>query len=123
MPTPLAHVMLRPPTSRMDILTAQEIDSITGKSRLVAKYNTHVDSESAYEILTAKLEEAAAKTEEEEAKRPAAKASAKKEESFLDNPMVRSAGRTAATIITRSLLGALGLGGRTSRKKNSGFFG
>ncbi len=86
------------------------------------KYNTQIDSESAYEILNEKLKEAAAKTEEEEAKRPAAKASAKKEESFLDNPMVRSAG-TAATIITRSLLGALGLGGRTSRKKNSGFFG
>jgi Cu+-exporting ATPase len=29
---------------------------------------------------------------------------------------------TAATIITRSLLGALGLGGRTTRRKKTGWF-
>ncbi len=114
---------LCPPRSRMDILTEAEIDAIVQKASWRLNTTQVVDSESAYEILTAKLEEAAAKTEEEEIKKPAGKTTAKKEESFLDNPMVRSAGRTAATIITRSLLGALGLGGRTSRKKNSGFFG
>jgi hypothetical protein len=116
-PTPLAHVMMAPPKSRMDVLTESEIDSIVSKSRLVSKYNEPMDSQSAYEILNAKLEEAAAKTaaleeeEEEKQEKPA-----KKEVSFFDNPIVRSAGRTAATIITRSLLGALGLGGRTRKK-------
>lgn len=98
----------------MDVLTDSEIDQIVSKSKLASKYNHLVDSQSAYEILHAKLEEAALKTEKEyeEQEKPAAK-----EESFFDNPIVRNAGRTAATIITRSLLGALGLGGR-SRKKN-----
>jgi hypothetical protein len=124
-PTPLAHVMLRPPRSRMDVLSDVEIESITGASKLVAKYNQVVDEQSAYEILNAKIEEAAEKTKQqkeevEEAKEE--KTSAKKEDGFFDNPMVKSVGRTAANIITRSLLGALGLGGRsTSRRRKSLF--
>lgn len=61
-PTPLAHVMLCAPRSRMDVLTDAEIDSLTSKSKLVAKYNQTIDSQSAYEILTAKLQEAADKS-------------------------------------------------------------
>ncbi len=121
-PTPLAHVMLAPPRSRMDVLTTTEIDSIVSKSKLAPKYNREVDSRSAHEILTAKLEEAAEKTEAAKEEKEYAKAAPKekKEESFFDSPMVKSAGRTAATLITRSLLGALGLGGR-SRKSKSWF--
>jgi hypothetical protein len=52
-----------------------------------------------------------------------AQKAAPKEKSILDNPMVRSAGRTAATMITRSLLGVLGLGGTTRRRKKTGWFG
>jgi DNA helicase HerA-like ATPase len=112
-PTPLAHTLLCSPRSRMDVLTDAEINAIVSKSKLVAKYNQPVDSKSAYEILTAKLEEAAEKTQEEEPE----KRTTKKEPGFFDNPIVKQAGRTAASIITRSLLGALGLGGR-SRKKS-----
>ncbi|MBN9298387.1 MAG: DUF853 family protein [Filimonas sp.] len=114
-PTPLAHTMLCSPRSRMDILSESEIDTIVDKSKLATKYNKTVDSQSAYEILTDKLAEAEKKTAEEQdtKKKPAAK-----EEGFFDNPMVKQAGRTAASIITRSLLGVLGLGGRSS-KKNS----
>lgn len=123
-PTPLAHVMLRPPKSRMDVLTDAEIDTLTSKSKLVAKYNQVVDSDSAYEILNEKLEEAAAKSIKEREVMEAAKEekrSTKKETGFFDSPIVKSAGRTAATIITRSLLGALGLGGRSSSRKKSWF--
>ncbi len=120
-PTPLVHVMLAPPKSRMDVLTDEEIDTLVSKSKIAAKYSKEIDSESAYEMLNAKLEEAAAKTQEEAEEKKEAKeekATGKKEESFFDNPMVKSVGRTAATIITRSLLGALGMGGRTSRSKS-----
>jgi predicted flap endonuclease-1-like 5' DNA nuclease len=119
-PTPLVHVMLAPPKSRMDVLTDSEMDSIVYESKLVAKYNKPVDSESAYEILNAKLEEAAENTKAKEEESKAGKRGAEKEESFFDHPIVKSVGRTAATIITRSLLGALGLGGR-SRKTKSWF--
>ena len=113
-PTPLVHTMLVPPRSRMDVLTEAEIDDIVTGSRLAAKYNKVVDTESAYEILTGKLEEAAERSEEQAVERETTK-TAKKEKTILDNPLVRSAGRTAVTMITRSLLGALGLGGRSKR--------
>lgn len=128
-PTPLVHTMLMPPRSRMDVLNEEEVDTLTAKSKLVKKYAETIDSESAHEIITAKLEEAAAKTKaaeeaEEQAKEEAKeekKRPAKKEEGFFDNPTVKQVGRTAATIITRSLLGALGLGGRSSKKKTGWF--
>ena len=111
-PTPLAHTMLLAPRSRMDILTDTEIDSIVNKSRLTNKYNQVIDSNSAYEMLTDKLQEAAEKTTDEKQ----GKKAAKEEPGFFDNPIVKQVGRTAASVITRGLLGALGLGGRSKRK-------
>jgi len=123
-PTPLAHVMLCAPRSRMDVLTDAEIDTLTGKSKLVAKYNKTIDSESAYEILTAKLEEAAANAADEE--KGSGKKSAKEEKSTLekvaDNTIVKSMVRTAGNTIVRSLLGALGLGGRSRSSKSKSWF-
>ena len=69
-PTPLVHCMLRPPQSRMDILTDAEIDDLISRSKIAAKYNKIVDSESAYEILNEKLNEAA-KIEKEQKQRKA----------------------------------------------------
>lgn len=122
-PTPLVHTMLVPPRSRMDVLTDGEIDGVIAKSKLTKKYADVADSESAYEILTAKLEEAAKKTAEEAEEKEQKKSSGKQEKStiekVLDNSVTRQIGRTAANVITRSLLGALGLGGRSSSKKKS----
>lgn len=122
-PTPLIHTMLNPPQSRMDVLTEAEINAINSKSKLVPKYNQVIDSESAHEILSAKLAEAQARTAEQEAIAKESQLSEndaeprkQKEESFFDNPIVKQVGRTAASIITRSLLGALGLGGRSSSR-------
>jgi uncharacterized protein len=56
-PTPLAATMMRAPESRMDILTETEIEAINAKSKLVDKYASTIDRESAYEILTKKIEE------------------------------------------------------------------
>jgi DNA helicase HerA-like ATPase len=116
-PTPLVHTMLCPPQSRMDVLNDNELDELISKSKLTKKYNEVIDTESAYEILTKKLEEAAKKTEEE-AEEKETKKEEEKETSFFDNPILKQVGRTAAQVITRSLLGALGLGGRSSRKKS-----
>jgi DNA helicase HerA-like ATPase len=60
-PTPLVHTMLCAPRSRMDVLNENEIDGLLAKSKLINKYKEEIDSNSAYEILTAKLEEAAEK--------------------------------------------------------------
>jgi DNA helicase HerA-like ATPase len=120
-PSPIVHTMLIPPSSRMDVLTAGEISDIVAKSKLRKKYEKEVDSESAYEILNSKLDEAAERTAEAEQKRPVgrpAKPEKSTVEMVLENSVTRQIGRTAASIITRTLLGALGLGGR-SRKKST----
>ena len=121
-PTPLAHTMLCSPRSRMDVLSAQEVDTINAKSKLVAKYNVDVDSESAYEMLNAKILEAAENVSA--AGTPTTK-SAKEEpntfEKITNNTVVKSMLRTAGNGIVRSLLGSLGLGGRSRSKSKSWF--
>ncbi len=117
-PTPLVHCMIRPPQSRMDILSDMEIDALVSKSKIASKYNQVIDNVSAYEILTEKLEEASKKegeqkqTEQKEEK----KTTIKKEKTVFDDPTIRSMTRTAGNTIIRSLLGVLGLGGRSRRK-------
>lgn len=115
-PTPLVHTMLCAPRSRMDVLNDDEVKQLVQRSKLVKKYNEVIDSHSAYEILTQKLEDAARKTEEANTAKQEEKTQ-KNEPGFFDNPVVKQVGRTAASIITRSLLGALGLGGRSSSTK------
>ena len=80
----------------------------------------------AYEILTAKLQEAAERSAQEETKTTSQKTE-KEETSTLEkvanNTIVKSMMRTAGTTIVRSLLGALGLGGRSKSSKSKGWFG
>jgi hypothetical protein len=99
----------------MDILTDAEIESVIAKSKIASKYNKIVDNESAYEILNEKLNEAA----REDAGKKQTKKSAKEEKGFFDDPIVKSMTRTAGNTIVRSLLGVLGLGGRSGRRKSS----
>lgn len=122
-PTPLAATMLCAPKSRMDILTDDEIDALVSKSRIAAKYNQNIDSESAYEILNAKLEQAAKMEEQAEEQREVKVNRNEKStlEQILSSPVTKQVGRTAAQIITRSLLGALGLGGKSTKKSSSWF--
>src|SRR6478735_4179851 len=113
-PTPLVHTMLCPPRSRMDVLSDDELNALISNSRLAQKYNRAVDSESAYEILTEKLNIAAQQTQQA-AQQKTQTTKQPKEKSIFDTPAMRQVERTAASVITRSLLGALGFGGR--RKK------
>jgi DNA helicase HerA-like ATPase len=121
-PTPLAATMMLAPRSRMDVLTDSEIDSIIDHSKLVAKYNKVIDSESAYEMLTTKLQEAAANSPVVAAANK--KAGKPEETTFVkvaNNTVVKSIVRTAGNTIVRSLLGSLGLGGRTRSRTKSWF--
>jgi uncharacterized protein len=124
-PTTLAHTMLCSPRSRMDVLSQDEIDSINSKSKLVAKYAEEIDSESAYEILNAKLQEATEKAAANPEVATGGKAP-KEEESTMEkiagNTVVKSIARTAGNVLVRSLLGALGLGGRSTRTKSKSWF-
>lgn len=72
-PTPLAVTMMRAPQSRMDVLTPQELKDLINDSQLTDKYNETFDRESAYEMLTKKIE----KIQEDKAEEQEEKASQK----------------------------------------------
>ena len=120
-PTPLVHTYLMPPATRMDVLSQEEVTQLVRSSALVKKYEQAMDSHSAYEMLTAKIEAAAGASDMPNKQNP--RESGKSTvETILESSVVRQAGRTAASILTRTLLGALGLGPST-RRKSKGFFG
>ena len=132
-PTTLVHTLLRAPASRMDVLTAAEIEKLTRRSEIVRKYAERVDRESAKEMLTAKL--AAAKSEEHQAELEAQRGKAKgsrsrrrstAEKSTLEKVMgstvTRQMGRTVARELTRGLLGVLGISTTRRRRRKSSWF-
>lgn len=121
-PTPLVHVMMRPPASRMDILTPAEIDSIVNKSELVPVYNEVINRQSAYEILNGVVAEGSS---EEHQQRTESQSEHPHEKSILekvmDSTVTRQVGRTVARELTRGLLGVLGVR-TTARRKGKGWF-
>jgi len=115
-PTPLAATLLRAPITRMDVLTKKEIKDVINSSDLVRVYNEDIDRESAYEILTKKIEKAQSEENQKKLKEDnskAKKSSSRKEASTMEkiskNTMVRQLGRTLLREVTRGLLGALGI--------------
>ena len=109
-PTPLVQTMLRAPQSRMDTLEASEITEILRGSKIAAKYNEVIDRESAFEILTKKINGEGAPQPASSAKKVA------QEPTFMEkamkNPFVKQAGNTIVRELTRGLLGAFGFGGK-----------
>src|SRR5690606_10555746 len=104
-PTPLAATMLRAPMSRMDILNDQELEELLNNSQLSQKYNEIVDRESAYEILTKKIEISQREEVQKQAKEEQSKqrrTSSRK--STRMNPVVKVL--TSATFI-RGVMGIL----------------
>jgi hypothetical protein len=114
-PTPLVHTYLRAPQSRMDVLSEKEINGIIAKTNLIYKYDELIDRESAYEILTGKIEEA-----QSEDVQTARRGRSKEEKSALEkvwsSTTTRQIGRTVARELTRGLLGVLGIKKSTSSR-------
>ncbi|HUM50691.1 MAG TPA: DUF853 family protein [Chitinophagales bacterium] len=123
-PTPLVHTLMTPPQSRMDILNDSEMQTLIQKSALYRKYKETIDPESAYEILSAKIEQAEqqqaeqiaqelqekeqAKLEKEQAKaEKTTKAGKSTLDKMLNNTVTRQLARTATREVTRGLLGVL----------------
>lgn len=125
-PTPLAHTLVRPPASRMDILNPEEIDRLVSQSELERYYNDPIDRESAHEILTQILEEAHGEDHQNQMKDQRNRERQEKStlEKMLDSTVTRQVGRTVARELTRGLLGVLGVRTTTRRKRtptNRGF--
>jgi DNA helicase HerA-like ATPase len=129
-PTPIAHTMLCAPQSRMDVLSKEEMDDLLSNSALVKKYNQEIDRESAFEILSAKLNRGATETKPVEnvtRERQQAQKSASPVPNIITDALGSTAGkqvmRTIAREVTRGLLGVLGLSSGSKRgKKTSSWF-
>ena len=118
-PTPLVHTYLRAPQSRMDILTNGEISSIIRQSDLIPVYNQVIDRDSAYEILNSKIERAHQEDHREVINNQRRRARREKStlEKVLSSTTTRQIGRTVARELTRGLLGVLGVGTRSRRRR------
>lgn len=116
-PTPLVHTVLGSPQSRMDILSPDEIDLLVNASALVKKYNKEIDRESAFELLTEKINRKSEETNQQPEKKSS---SSKNEPSVIeqvaDSTVGRQVMRTVARELTRGLLGVLGVGTTRNRK-------
>ncbi|UKB83790.1 DUF853 domain-containing protein [Chryseobacterium sp. MEBOG06] len=110
-PTPLVHTYLISPESRMDVLSEPEITELTAKSAMVAKYEEAIDRESAYEMLTSRMEQAAQNAAPTQKTRPV-----KEEPGMFEQVLQSKAGKTFTSTLMRegakAILGMLGLGGR-----------
>jgi DNA helicase HerA-like ATPase len=115
-PTPLAHTLLCAPESRMDTVSADELAQCVRRSTIATKYAEAVDRASAYEMLSAKLQQAAAAAPPPEPAGRAGKAEETTFEKVIDSPITRQIGRTVARELTRGLLGVLGVTGGRSRR-------
>lgn len=89
-PTPLVATMMRAPESRMDILTTNEIQEINSNSKLVKKYAEAIDRESAYEILTKKIEAISTAVQEQEVA----------EQQSNEPSMLETVGKSVTKIVT-----------------------
>jgi uncharacterized protein len=117
-PAPLTAVLLCAPKSRMDVLTEAEIKMLTAGSRILYKYSVSIDRESAYELLNAKIEQFASQQKQEQLRTSGQKTEKTRFEKIASDPLTRQVGRTVAREITRGILGVLGLGGLSKRKRN-----
>jgi len=119
MPTELVHTMMRPPFSRMDILTDQEMDDLVRRSDLVDKYNREIDRESAFEILSERMAEQDEQEEREKREKEwqqqnrystrTGRTSTRRQASTFEQIMKSPVTRTVAREVARGLLGVLGL--------------
>lgn len=126
-PTELVHTLVRPPFSRMDVLTDFEIGQILKSSELVKKYNVEIDRESAFEILQDRItgnnmqkeienkQDFRKQRHSEDYERPVQRQ--RDEESGFEKIMKSPVTKSIAVEITRGLLGVLGL--RSTRRSST----
>lgn len=114
-PSPLVHTLLTAPSSRMDVITPQEKASVLSASKLMKKYSEEIDRESAYEMLTKKLDQLNEKEEsQQEAK--GEKTSRRPEKSTFEKIATSAIAVTVMREVTRGLLGVLGIKSNSRRK-------
>jgi DNA helicase HerA-like ATPase len=120
-PTEVAATHLVSPRSVMGPLTVSDYENRVRDSSVYRKYKDPVDPESAYEILSRKMEESARKQEEvkEEKQVKTGKAEKGAFEQALSSPLAKQIGRE----VVRGVFGMLFGKSTSSRSKKGGLFG
>ncbi|KQM72743.1 ATPase [Pedobacter sp. Leaf216] len=127
-PTEVSATMLTPPRAVMGPLTAADFDQVVHASPLYTKYKDPVDPESAYEILTKRINEQTAaaeqqKQEAEEQKQAEQESKPKPgEKSLVEQVMGATITRQIGKEIVRGIFGML-TGKKTHSKTGGGLFG
>lgn len=89
-------------------------------SNLAEKYNEPLDTKSAYELLTAKIEQAQKEDVQEKLRKQQEHVSQQKRSfwlfEWLNSPFAKQMGRTVAREVTRGILGVLGIS-KTMRRR------
>lgn len=120
-PTELVNTLMRPPYSRMDVLTPVEINKYIKESDLIKTYNVEVDRDSAFEMLQRRLaphrEEVSRESEQEEEEQSGRR---NEEDTTLEQVLKSPVTNMIAREVTRGLLGVLGL--RSTRSRSKGWF-
>ncbi len=101
-PTPLAHVYLMSPRSRMDVLTDVEIQNLLMNASLAHKYNTTIDRESAYEKLAERLLQAQEQLEPQNTRKES-----KEPPSVLEKVINSAAGKQMQRSLVRGIFGII----------------
>ncbi|WP_421942484.1 helicase HerA-like domain-containing protein [Pedobacter sp.] len=127
-PTEVSATMLTPPRAVMGPLTAADFDKLVTASSMYGKYKDTIDPESAYDILTKRIneqiaveeqvkQEAEAKKQEEIESKPR-----QGEKSIIEKVMGATITRQIGKEIVRGLFGML-TGKKTRTKSGGGLFG
>jgi len=127
-PTEVSATMLTPPRAVMGPLTAADFDQVVHASPMYTKYKDPIDPESAYDMLTKRINEQTAAAEQEkqeaEAQKQAEKESKPKsgEKSLVEQVMGATITRQIGKEIVRGIFGML-TGKKTRSKTGGGLFG
>jgi len=127
-PTEVSATMLTPPRALMGPLTAADFEKVIQSSSIYAKYKDAIDPESAYDILTKRINERAAAEEQEkqevaEKKQQEAESKPKPgEKSIVEQVMGATITRQIGKEIIRGIFGML-TGKKTRTKSGGGLFG
>jgi len=117
-PTEVAATMLTPPRAIMGPLSTADYNSLIQSSELTAKYQESIDPESAYEILTKRVNDKLAEEESEEVE----EAPKKNEKSLVEQVMGATITRQIGKEIVRGIFGML-TGKKPRSSGGKGIFG
>ncbi|HFD79689.1 MAG TPA: DUF853 family protein [Gammaproteobacteria bacterium] len=111
-PSPVERTLIRPPSSRMGPVTRAERKAVLDASELAGRYRQRIDRKSAYEMLKARAERAAAEPPATPGR--AKKGSSRSRRQGVLETLAKSVARAIGSSLGRSL--ARGLFGSLSRK-------